>query len=75
MSRLTDNETETMLDFVALKRMDRVAKKENMSVCGVKNRLARIYQKLRDANAIGDGSPCMELVEYVLIKYPNRRCQ
>ena len=32
MSRLTDNETETMLDFVALKRMDRVAKKENMSV-------------------------------------------
>ena len=66
MSFLTPNEHETLYDFVRLKRIDRVATVEHLSRCGVKNRLSRIYQKLRDAADIGDGSPCMELVEYVI---------
>ena len=65
MSFLTPNEQETLHDFVRLKRIDQVAKVEHLSPHSVKNRLSRIYQKLRDAGDIGDGAPCMEVVEYV----------
>ena len=66
MPLLTDHEVTTMLNFVRLKSIRKVAEHEHLSRSGVKHRLSSIYQKLRDAAYIGDGSPCMELVEYVI---------
>jgi hypothetical protein len=66
MTTLTPNERVTMRDFVRLKNIDRVAESEGITRTAVKHRLGRVYEKLRDAGNIGDGSPCMEIVEYVI---------
>ena len=66
MTTLTPNERVTMRDFVRLKNIDRVAEVEKITRTAVKHRLGRVYEKLRDSADIGDGSPCMELVEYVI---------
>ena len=66
MSLLTPSERVTMRDFVRLKNIARVAESEGITRTAVKHRLGRVYEKLRDAADIGDGSPCMELVEYVI---------
>ena len=63
---LTDHEVTTMLNFVRLKSIRKVAEQEHLTQSGVKHRLSCIYEKLRSDGRIGDGMPCMELVEYVL---------
>ena len=63
---LTDHEVTTMLNFVRLKSIRKVAEHEHLTRSGVKHRLSCIYEKLRSDGCIGDGMPCMELVEYVL---------
>ena len=63
---LTDHEVTTMLNFVRLKSIRKVAEQEHLTRSGVKHRLSCIYEKLRSDWRIGDGMPCMELVEYVI---------
>ena len=63
---LTQKERQTLHDFVRLKSINKVAEERGLTKCCVKHRLSSIYQKLRDRCDIGDGSPCMELVEYVI---------
>ena len=63
---LTQKERQTLHDFVRLKSINKVAEERGLTKCCVKHRLSSIYQKLRDRCDIGDGNPCMEVVEYVL---------
>ena len=66
MPLLTPNERKTMIDFVRLKNVQDTADAEEITYAVVNHRLSSIYKKLRKAGEIGNGIPCMELVEYVL---------
>lgn len=62
---LTDKQQMTLHDFVKHKKLEKVAEIEHISAHTVRNRLTRIYAKLRNAGDIKDGNPNMEIVEYI----------